>query len=481
MQNTKAASWGELLSGRNALRSIALAGGVALHAVNVYIATTILPSVVEDIGGLEYYAWNTTLFVAASIFGSALSPKTMHIFGPQRAFLVAIALFALGTAACAAAPTMGWMLGGRTWQGLGGGLLLGLCYSSIRIVFEERLWPLATGLTSSMWGIATLAGPAIGGIFAETGHWRWAFWVVLPMCAGLAWLVTQQIAAKASSPRTDVKVPMPQIALLVASVLVISVASLTYQVFWNALGIVVGLLIGLGVARVDKAAAVRLMPTGAYTLKMGGLGNLYACVCLLSIGITVEVFVPYFLQVIHGYTPLIAGYMTALMSAGWTIGSLTSSSRSQATARKLLRAGPLVSAASLAGLAVLVPWSSLDANANGVWWLLLPLVGVGLGIGLCWPHLLTQVFKTSPPGEENMAASAIITIQLYAMALGATLGGMIANAAGLIDPGGVEGTQHAALAMFAIFALSPVAAAVFMGRILRRQSAVEDQKSTATV
>ncbi len=474
MQDTKAASWGELLSGRNGLRSIALAGGVALHAVNVYIATTILPSVVEDIGGLEYYAWNTTLFVAASIFGSAISPKTMHIFGPRRAFLVAIILFALGTAVCAAAPTMGWMLAGRTVQGLGGGLLLGLSYSSIRLVFEERLWPLATGLTSSMWGVATLSGPAIGGIFAETGHWRWAFWAVLPFCAGLAWLVTQQIAVKASEQREGVKVPLPQIALLVASVLVISIASLSSQVWWNALGIVVGLVIGLGVARIDKSAAVRLMPTGGYALK-GGMGSLYACVCLLSIGITVEVFVPYFLQIIHGYAPLIAGYMTALMSAGWTLGSITSSSRSPATARKLLRSGPLVSALALAALAVLVPWADLNANQGAVWWLLLPLLGVGLGIGMCWPHLLTQVFKASPPGEENMASSAIITIQLYAMALGATLGGMIANAAGLTQPGGLEGTRHAALALFAVFTLSPAAAAVFMASILRGRRAVEQQ------
>ena len=57
------ASWADLLHGANALRSIALAGGVAPHAINVYIATTIPPSIIGDIGGLEYYAWNTTLFV----------------------------------------------------------------------------------------------------------------------------------------------------------------------------------------------------------------------------------------------------------------------------------------------------------------------------------------------------------------------------------------------------------------------------------
>ena len=58
------ASWGDLLRGRNGLRSIALAGGVALHAVNIYVVTTILPTIIQEIGGLTYYAWNTTLSVS---------------------------------------------------------------------------------------------------------------------------------------------------------------------------------------------------------------------------------------------------------------------------------------------------------------------------------------------------------------------------------------------------------------------------------
>ncbi|MCR2139028.1 MFS transporter, partial [Salmonella enterica] len=80
---TAQGKWADLLSGSNALLTIALTGGVALHAINIYIVTTILPSVVNDIGGLEYYAWNTTLFVATSIVGSALSSKILDSFGPK--------------------------------------------------------------------------------------------------------------------------------------------------------------------------------------------------------------------------------------------------------------------------------------------------------------------------------------------------------------------------------------------------------------
>src|SRR3546814_5518281 len=74
------------------------------------------------------------------------------LFGLRRAFLMAIVIFVGGTTACALAPAMPWLLAARTVQGLGGGLLLGLSYSAVRMVFDARLWSRAMVLVSSMWG-----------------------------------------------------------------------------------------------------------------------------------------------------------------------------------------------------------------------------------------------------------------------------------------------------------------------------------------
>ena len=164
------ASWSELFSGKNGIRAVALCGGVVVHAINVYIVTTIMPSVVQDLGGLEYYAWNTTLFIAASILGSALSSSWIERLGLRNSFLTAILIFIVGSMGAAMSPTMLLLLVARTIQGLGGGLLLGLSFASVRMVFAPRFWPRTMALISSMWGVATLAGPAVGGIFAETGH-----------------------------------------------------------------------------------------------------------------------------------------------------------------------------------------------------------------------------------------------------------------------------------------------------------------------
>lgn len=177
--STSSRGWGALLSGVNGARSLILAGGVALHAINVYITTTILPSVVQDIGGLDFYAWNTSVFVIASILGSAFSATLLEGMGPRISYTLAAVMFALGSLMCAAAPSMPIMLIGRFVQGIGGGLLFALAYTMIRVAFDEALWPRAMAMVSGMWGIATLVGPAVGDSSPNSvcgerrfGHWR---------------------------------------------------------------------------------------------------------------------------------------------------------------------------------------------------------------------------------------------------------------------------------------------------------------------
>ncbi|WP_340615361.1 MFS transporter [Xenorhabdus entomophaga] len=464
MSSNNAPTWGELLSGRNGLLSIALAGGVALHAINIYIATTILPSVVRDIGGLEYYAWNTTLFMVASIIGAPLSKNVLSRFGPRVAYLVALVVFCGGTLICASAKDMMWMLVGRFIQGFGGGILFALSYALIRIVFDERLWPRAMAMVSGMWGIATLCGPAVGGIFAHANTWRLAFIALLPVAAVLAVIVLIQLAAYQKSDTQAERAAIGKILLLGVSVLIISVASLSKATFVNIAGVVVGLAIVALIARFDRESKIKLLPTGAYDIR-APLGAIYACMSLLVIGMTTEIFVPYFLQTIHGYPPLIAGYATALMAAGWTAGSLFSSGRSPHTAQLLVRRGPILVVLALIVLAIIMPSQHLLSPALSLTLMCIALAAVGAGIGATWPHLLTQVFMSAPAGQEDLASTSITTVQLCATAIGSALAGIVANLAGFTDPGGLAGTQSAAIWLFAVFAIAPVLATFIVRRV----------------
>ena len=461
-------SWSELLTGRNLLRSVALTGGVALHAINVHIVTTILPSVVRDIGGLGYYAWNITLFVVASIVGSALTSKLLDKLGPRRAYLLGLAVFTLGSILCATALSMPWMLAGRSVQGLGGGLLAALGYALIPVLFEQRLWSRAVALESGMWGVATLLGPAVGGLFAAGGAWRLAFWCLLPVALLQAVIVAGQLGGKPvqgdAAATEPVRIPSLKIALLALSVLLVAFAGQVEDSGGKLLGVAAGLAAGVLVAWLDQRPGVALLPTGAYQLSTG-MGKVFACVCLLMIASMTEIFVPYFLQTLHGYAPLQAGYMTAAMAGGWSLASLLSSARSSKDADRMVRFGPLVMTLALLALVVLLP-GDVDVAAEGLW-LALALGGVGLGVGLGWPHLLTRVLKSARCGEENLASAGITTVQLYAMAIGAAMAGLTVNAAGLTEPGGSDGARHAAYALFACFAVAPALAIVLARRVVR--------------
>ncbi|WP_236232382.1 MFS transporter [Pseudomonas tohonis] len=463
------ASWGELLSGRNGLMAVALTGGVALHAINVHIVTTVLPSVVREIGGLDWYAWNTTLFVVASIVGAALASRLLAVGGPRGACLAALVVFALGSVGCATAQTMPWMLAARAVQGLGGGLLAALSYALIRVVFAPPLWPRAVALVSGMWGVATLCGPAVGGLFAEAGHWRWAFWSLLPVALFQALLVMAQLRPRADDAEADALpgIPVLQIGLLAASVLAVAAGSLSPQLPLQALGVAVGLALGALALGWDRRATVRLLPSGGASLG-SALGAVYACVALLLAGTTTEIFVPYFLQVLHGQTPLLAGYLTAAMAGGWSLGSLLSSGRHGAGAARLLRGGPLLCVVGLLALALLIPLAGELAHALRTLLVGVALAAVGAGVGIGWPHLLTRVLELAPRGEESAASTAITTVQLYGMAIGAALAGLVANASGLSVPGGVAGAQSAAVWLFTGFALAPLLAAVLVRRVVGR-------------
>jgi MFS family permease len=252
--------WAALLGGRNAVYSIILAGGVTLHALNIYIVTTILPSVVTEIGGLKYYAWSTTLFVVASILGAALSSRLLERAGPGRAYAFGSALFVAGALICAAAQAFPALLAGRIVQGLGGGLLYALAYAVIRLVFPEALWSRAIGLISAMWGVSTLIGPAVGGVFAELDVWRAAFWSLVPLSVMFGAIAIAALPRGSRRGTVSSPLPLPQLALLGGWVVAVSAGSVCADPYWNAAGLAIAGLMAALLVRLElrgRAACCR--------------------------------------------------------------------------------------------------------------------------------------------------------------------------------------------------------------------------------
>ena len=244
---------------------------------------------------------------------------------------------------------------------------------------------------------------------------------------------------------------------LTSAVLAVSAGSVSPSLPWNIAGLGAAVILTALLIGTESRSRHRLLPAGAFSLT-SALCALYATMSLLAVAVTSgEIFVPLFLQVLHHQSPLAAGYLAALMAAGWTLGSLASAGASDKGIRRAILAGPILGLAGMVALAILI-----RSESAGGWLTITPIC-----LALAWPHLLTRVFQVASAGEQDLAAASITTVQLFATALGAALAGMVANLAGLTDPGGSLGTASAATWLFGVFAFAPLFALFAAQRVIR--------------
>src|SRR5271170_5308517 len=151
--------WTLRLMGRFALMSV----GVWLYAADTLVTATITPGMVLEIGGVEYVNWAVSLYEVGAIIAGAAAGMLCGQFGVKRVLGGAALLYALGCAIAAMAPNIAAVVIGRFVQGLGGGMLLSLCYFAMHEWFPEETWNRLFGIEAFIWAAGSLLGPLIGG------------------------------------------------------------------------------------------------------------------------------------------------------------------------------------------------------------------------------------------------------------------------------------------------------------------------------
>jgi MFS family permease len=427
-------------------------------AFSTFITATVLPSAIAEIGGLAIYAWASTAYAVGSILGSAGSSVAVLRLGTRHTVLAAVSVFVVGAAVCASAPSMLVVVAGRAVQGLGGGMLIASAYSMVRDLFPETLWQRMLTTISCAWAIPALGGPVVGGVLAGLGHWRAAFWAMTPI-AGLAAVLTWRILPASETRATKpARVPFGRLALICASVLCIgSIANTRASAARAALVVGAAAAVTL-MLRLDRSAGTRLFPTGMLSVGRR-IGQGFWMIFLLGMSTTPGgVYVPLLVQVLHGVTPAGAGYLYAVQSLSWTTGTILSAQISPVRARTVIVLGPLLTATGFTGLFFTIGAGPVAAIAAS-------LMLVGIGIGTCWAHIGTAILSSAREDEGGLTAATIPSTQLFAVALGAALSGVIANAAGL-GAGASRGAAALAGAwLFGGFVAAPLAAFVIGSRL----------------
>lgn len=436
-----------MLGPANLGASAVLAGGVALYATNEFLTISLLPSTVAEIGGQRLYAWVTTVYLVASVVAATTVSATLTRLGPRWSYVTGLSVFGLGSLLCALAPTMEFLLVGRTVQGAAGGLIAGLGYAVINSALPQALWTKASALVSAMWGVGTLLGPAAGGLFAQYGSWRWAFGALLAMTVLIATIVPFALPGRTTERETPGdRIPVWSLLLLGAAALFVSVAGIPTDIAWTAA------LLGAGAALVavflvvDRRATASVLPPTAF--RPGPLKWIYLTLGVLMAATMVDLYVPLFGQRLAGLVPVAAGFLGVSLAVGWTTSEIASASiRATRVVRGIVAVAPMVMAVGLS-LAALTQVDDASIRAVTVW--VVALVITGIGVGMAWPHLSAWAMGgVDDPTEGGRAAAAINTVQLIFGAFGAGLAGIVVNAQG----GGGAVASRWAFAVFAGLAL----------------------------
>jgi MFS family permease len=294
-----------------------LLGGVLLQSMNVLMLTTVLPSIAGELGGVAMLSWPTTAFLASSIVAATCAGMLASVVGARAAYCAGVATFGLGALLCSLATTMGWIVVGRLIQGFGGGLEAAAAYVAVRATFPERVWSRTIALMSTSWSMSVLVGPLVGGMFARFGNWRGAF-VATAVTAGVLAVGAFFILPSATSVRrTPVpRVPAGRVALICVAIAGTSATSIVVSPLIKV-GLIAVAVVALAVMlRLDRVASNPLLPSDAFSLRTSTGVGLWLALLLCITYSPLQIYVPIFLQQLHGLDPLAAGFTVASASLG---------------------------------------------------------------------------------------------------------------------------------------------------------------------
>jgi MFS family permease len=194
-----------------------------LAALDQVVVATALPTIAASLRDVENMSWVVTANLLCATAVTPLYGKLSDIHGRRTMMMIAIGIYAVGSFACALAPTMLALILGRALQGLGGGGLMPLAQTIIGDVASPRDRPRYQAYTSTTFIVSTVGGPLLGGFIAEHLHWSWIFWLNLPLCA-LALLLTHNVLRRLPRHDRPHQLDVPGAVLMVGAAIALMLA-----------------------------------------------------------------------------------------------------------------------------------------------------------------------------------------------------------------------------------------------------------------
>jgi MFS family permease len=351
-------SWHGILNRTYATPLVLVCLGVWLHAADSLIVATMMPAIVREIGGEAYVPWTIALYEIGSIIAGAASGLIALRLGLRQPMIIAAGVFALGCFASACAPNMAILLAGRLLQGLGGGGLTAMAFVSVAILFPTRLIARAMAVISVLWGSSAFLGPLIGGLFITHANWRYgfAFFGAQAVFLALFILLIVRIKERPKSSALPSALPIGRLILLSLGILLIAYAGIIVTPVRTPVLLLLGVILLAAFLKVDaRFPENRLLPANPFGLR-SKIGAALTGILLMNIGIMgLSTYGPLLMTAIHGTPAIVAGYVLAATSFGWSTTAILVSGAPERHDPFYIGGGMAIVALSVAGLIYAVP------------------------------------------------------------------------------------------------------------------------------
>ena len=422
-------------------------GLVALDSTIIATAST---SIAKDLGHFQLLPWLFSVYLLAQAVSVPIYGRLADILGRKNTLLFGVGLFLLGSILCGAAWSMPVLIGARVIQGLGAGAVMPVSMTITADLYTLQERAKVQGYLASVWAIASVVGPTLGGVFAQLGIWRWIFWINLPLGAIAVFMLWRSYHESKHPEAAREKVDYLGALLLSGGTTALLLGLLEGGTGWSwASATSIGIFVASAVLLAAFVYVELRIEHPIFSLALLGRRVVAAStIASLMIGVVVlglSTYVPIYAQNVLGFGALLAGLALAALTIGWPAAA------SQA-GRIYLRWGFRVTSTIGAVLVVIGAALTLLLGAHSSLWLVaLFCFVIGAGMGFAAVPSLIAAQASAAWHERGVITGTNMFGRSMGSAIGVAIFGAIVNSRVTLNAAGVPEGAGLAAAMHLVF------------------------------